>query len=184
MADKHTKNTITRESIKKELEFRSGVDVRSACVMLVVISVIFMPLSVLPMYLILSMESTSFFPVTLCVLTFLLFLLPIGYWVYSLANNLVKRRLIQNDTFSIDMDTVAYTSEEPGYRFGYRYTVKVLYFQKYGKVVAGDVAYQMASNGDLFYLVILQTKKPTVVLHYPKMMYDLKNDLDEHAGST
>lgn len=171
--EKQTKNIITKESIYKELRFLNGADIRSACVVLAVMLIIFIPLSIMPIYIFCSIGQKTFLVGLLCFACTLIFLIPIGYWVYSLIKAIAQSKIIKNRAFSIVIDEVSYKQEE----LEHRHMIKVLYFRQYGRVVSGNTEYQLASGDDAFYLVIYHTKKPMVALHYSMKMYQLEDDI-------
>jgi hypothetical protein len=52
--------------------------------------------------------------------------------------------------------------------------VDVIYFTKYGRYVATGMNFDLASVGDVFYLVILHAKEEKLVFAYNSMMYEYK----------
>ena len=70
----------------------------------------------------------------------------------------MKLRLIARGGFSIALDTVSRLARGELPREG-KGTVNVIYFTRYGRYEADRAAFDIASLGDEFYLVVLHNKK-------------------------
>ena len=192
MAKDETKNIITKETIEKELKFLNKADIRSSLVMIAVMAVIFVPLSIIPIYIFFSVGRKTILLGICCFLGFLVFLLPIFLNLISLVKAINEAHLLKKGDWFVDTDEVRYKTEEVEHRhtidvlYFYRYgrvvsggverrhTIDVLYFYRYGRVVSGGAEFQLASQDDAFYLVIYKKKKPSIVLHYSQKMYEYR----------
>ena len=168
MAKNETKNIITKETIEKELKFLNKADIRSSLVLIAVMAVVFLPLSLLPIYIFLSVGRKTILLGICCFLGFSVFLLPIFFNLISLLKSINEAHLLKKGDWFVDIDEVRYKTEE----IEHRHTIDVLYFYRYERVVSGGIEFQLASQDDAFYLVIYKKKKPSVVLHYSLKMYE------------
>ncbi len=50
----------------------------------------------------------------------------------------------------------------------------MIYFSKYGRCIPSGTVFDLASENDEFYLVILDKKNPELEFAYYSMMYDYK----------
>ncbi|MBQ9805288.1 MAG: hypothetical protein IJW49_02095 [Clostridia bacterium] len=108
--------------------------------------------------------------VVLGILTLVLSVLPVAYWLYKLIRSIHTLYLLSHGGFSIVTDTASYLSRGEPSRIG-RHTVDAIYFTTYGRYVAEGTAFEISSNGNEFYLVILHTRKPTIALAYHTKIY-------------
>ena len=168
MAKNETKNIITRETIEKELKFLNKADIRSYLVLIAVMTVIFLPLSILPIYIFFSVGKKTILLGICCFLSFSVFLLPIFFNLISLVKAIKEAHLLKKGDWFVDVDEVRYKTEE----LEHKHTIDVLYFYRYERVVSGGAEFQLASQGDAFYLVTYKMKKPSVVLHYSQKLYE------------
>ena len=60
MAKNETKNIITKEAIEKELKFLNKADIRSSLVLIAVMALIFVPLSIMPIYIFFSVSKKKY----------------------------------------------------------------------------------------------------------------------------
>ena len=110
-----------------------------------------------------------FLSIPLVVLSFVLLFL----FAWYLAKSVIALALISRGEFSIVKDIVSQkvAGEAERYR---RSPVNVLYFSVYGRYVCKKTYFDLASEGDEFYVVILNNKKKTIVACYPVTLYDCK----------
>ena len=170
MAKDETKNIITKETIEKELKFLNKADIRSSLVLIAVMALIFVPLSIIPIYIFFSVGRKTILLGICCFLGFLVFLLPIFLNLISLAKAINEAHLLKKGDWFVDVDEVRYKTEE----LEHKHTIDVLYFYRYERVVSGGAEFQLASQDDVFYLVIYKKKKPSIVLHYSQKMYEYR----------
>ncbi len=172
---KITKNIITRESIEKTLKESNKLCMRMDVMMLGIPSVVCLPVSLLLFSIVdIYPDGMIFFPI-LHILIAVSMLGPIIYWAVPVIQDIRNMILLKHEEFSIVVDEVAYKAEEPHGKS----VAQFFYFHRYGRVYAGDVAYQLSSNEDAFYLVVYHTKKPKVVIAYSQKMYEFQGTLDQ-----
>ena len=166
---KETKNTITYESCRSELLRWAKGDFLSDAVLLGVMLLIFVPLFVLCIYLSKTMLVLGIVFALICAVA------PIVF-AFRIIGDVITLRLIKQGGFSVSEDTVCYLSkgEIPQKYSEGRASVDVIYFTKYGRYVASGMNFDLASVGDMFYLVILHTKKEKAVFAYNSVMYEYK----------
>ena len=107
--------------------------------------------------------------IPLIVLSFVLLFL----FAWYLAKGVIGLISISRGEFSIMKDIVSrkVAGEAERYR---RLPVNVLYFSVYGRYVCKKTYFDLASEGNEFYVVILNNKKKTIVACYPVSLYDCK----------
>lgn len=91
-------------------------------------------------------------------------LVPTGFMIIP---TLVKRHYLKKGCFSLEEDEVVGMAEESDGK----HTVKVLYFQKYGRAAAGSTLWGMVSEGDTLYVAVLHGKKDEILGVYHPLMY-------------
>ena len=101
MAKNETKNIITKETIEKELKFLNKADIRSSLVLIAVIAVVFLPLSLLPIYIFLSVGRKTILLGICCFLGFSVFLLPIFFNLISLLKSINEAHLLKKGDWFI-----------------------------------------------------------------------------------
>ena len=163
---KESKNIISRETCKKELKHLAKADLYSDAVLLAVFLLIFVPLIFVGIYLLKPFIIVGI----ICIVGFAT--IPLLF-VYKLIKNIMTVRLINRDGFSIVKDTVCrLVEDEP---IGRRNTADVIYFGKHGKYIPSQTVFDLTSIGDVFYLVVLHTKKKEPVFAFHTMMYECKD---------
>ena len=173
MAKEETKNIITKETIEKELKALNKADIRSTMVYIAAMTVFFVPLSIIPIYLFFSVPRKTILLGIGCFLGSFVLLLPVLINLFFLAKVINEARLLKQGDWFVDIDQVRYKTQE----IKYRHTSNVLYFYRYERVASGGVNFQLASQDDRFYLVIYKKKKPCVVLHYSQKAYEYHESL-------
>ena len=163
------KNIISRESCKKDLLHLVKADMLSQLILLGVVSVIFVPLMLIGIYLLKYI-------IVLGIATILVCALPIAYFIYRFIKNVIAFQMVKNDGFSIVKDTVCRLSRgEPD---GKDHTADVIYFTNHGRFISGRSVFDLTSLSDEFYLVVLNDKKREIKFAYHSIMNDCK-ELDK-----
>jgi len=161
-----TKNIISRASCKKNLMHSATAGLRLDAILLVLMLVLFIPLFCLGVYLAKTLFVLGFVFALCC-------LIAPGFFIYNLIRDIMTVLLIARDGFFIVKDTVSGKSKgEPQGRA----TVDVIYFSKYGRYIPSGTVFDLTSENDEFYLVILDKKKPELTAAYHSMMYDYKEN--------
>ena len=78
-----------------------------------------------------------------------------------------EKQLIKRGEWIVVTDELLYKTEEV---IG-RHIETFLFFAQYGKVVTNSTTYQLAEQGDIFYLVMYKKRK-SVLFHYSQKMYE------------
>lgn len=166
---KETKSVLTREGIKKDLlgEMRAGVMSVVALVMtFALIGTI--------------MTFLAFRPGVGRLICGSLWFLLIAYFVFAYAKSYVW---IARDRFSVVEDELLYSAEETVHRGRTLMLERALYFAEHGryKIQSTDgSAFSYSNEGDRFYLVVYDGKKPkkkvenTVLRVYNTRIYEFR----------
>lgn len=165
--EKQTKNIITRELIEKELRFYNTADIKSALVMLGPVSLFFLPITVGFMYGILSSIKIEniLFKVVLALLVGSITSSPIWLYLVSLRTALAERRLLLRGEFDVVVREVLYKSE----KIVHRHTEEFLHFNDFKEISVDHTTFQLASQGDIFYIVHYKSKNYIKLLYSDKM---------------
>ena len=161
----NTKNILTDEEIKKELQHMAKAEIYQAAVVLAIVCLLFL------LFLCVGISvARSLLLVGLAVI-----LLFAGFFVlalYRLIARIHTARRIARGGFSVVTDTLCRMAQEPTRRHGGFSTV--FYFSAHGKAIPSHGVTPLAAIGDAFYLVVLDDKKKSVRLTYAASMYDYK----------
>lgn len=174
MAKEETKNIITRETVEKELKRLNKAEIHAFLVLFIVMTLVCVPVSILLIYGFFSVGRHIVLLGISCFLLSFALLIPVVILLVSLIQAINEKKLLKNGDWLVDVDEVQYKMEE----VERRHTIKVFYFYKYGRRAAGDVEYQLASQGDAFYLVVYKKKKPRAVLNYSQKLYEYREEDD------
>ena len=164
---KETKNILCAEYIEKELRFLNKANIRSSLALLVAMMIIFIPLSAIMINVFLDLERKTFFTCVFSFGTVLIFFSPILLFLYNLIRALREKQLIKRGEWVVVTDELLYKTEE----VIRRHIETFLFFAQYGKVVTNSTTYQLAEQGDIFYLVMYKKRK-SVLFHYSQKMYE------------
>ena len=167
--EKQTVNVITREFIKKELRFYNTADIRSTLVLCGAISLLLVPLTIGVVCEILELFKPEWLKILLSVLVGGLVGAPIWLILLSLRTRLRERKLLQNGDFDIVVCEVQYKDE----KLVHRHTEKILHFVGFNEISVGNTTYDLASQGDEFYIVHYKGFKD-IKLFYSLKMYVFK----------
>ena len=165
-----TKSIISREWVEKELRFYNGADIKSSLVVCSIITVIFLPLTIGLTYGILILVKNLLIKIVSALVFLAIMCLPIGINAAMLCTALAERKLLLRGEFDIVTRDVLYKSE----KLVNRHTEEILHFQSFDEISVGSTTFQIAKQGDLFYIVHYRTKKKIRLLYSAKM-YEHKN---------
>ena len=166
--EKQTKNTITREHIEKELRFYNTADIKSSLVLCGVFTLmLFMCFGFL--CAVLSMIEERLFKSLLILLFCGVLSIPLWYYLFVILKALSKQKMVKRGDFDIVTREVLYKREKPVQR----HTEEFLYFQDFKEASVGHTTYQLASQGDLFYIVHYKSSSHIELL-YSHNMYEYK----------
>lgn len=159
---KQSKNIISREACKKDLQHLARADVYQSAVLLAVVLLIFVPLFCMSIYVSKHILGLGLIFALICAA------LPIIFAV-RLIRRLARMRLIRQNGFSIVKDTVCRLSKDES---DGRHTVDALYFTDYGRCTSYKPAFEVSSVGDEFFLVVLHTKKKEICFAFNAVAYE------------
>ena len=108
MAKEETKNIITKETIEKELKALNKADIRSTMVYIAAMTVFFVPLSIIPIYLFFSVPRKTILLGIGCFLGSFVLLLPVLINLFFLAKVINEARLLKQGEWFVDIDQVRY----------------------------------------------------------------------------
>ena len=167
--ENQTKNIITREMIERELWFYNKATVKTLLVTCVPASLFMIPLSIILASVTLSdiynIVAKIFFALFFCALgTF-----PIWLNLIVLRETLSQRKKLLRGEFDIVTRELLYKDEELVNRNIREY----LHFSGFNGITVGHTTYQLASEGDTFYIVHYKASK-NIQLLYPAKSYKLQ----------
>ena len=166
---KQTKNVLTRDMIRNELQHITKASVKVNIVFLISMSVICVPFILLG---IAGMSDSIVFGTLLV----LILVTPLAFLTKMLIDSIIEKNMVEKGEFYIIKDTVSRLSRgEPAGRYR---TVDVLYFTKLGRHVPSKTVFDLSSVGDEFYLVLIAKRKLQITFAYHTMMYEC-NDVDD-----
>ena len=169
---KQTKNSINRESVKKELLFYNTAHIRYSIVFLASISILMVPLTVLYIHAsIKTVPASAVGMILLSVLITLLLCSPMVITILVLIHTLFERKRIHGDAFEILCLPLSYKTE----RIDRRHVKLVLGFENLKETSVNSTIFQLSSSGDEFYLVCFE-RKNAIQLLYPTKMYELRDE--------
>ena len=167
--EKQTKNIITREWVEKELRFYNTADIRSSLVLLGALSLLFVPLTVVLVDGLLSVLNQFWFQIPVAVLVGGLLSSPLLVNLFSLLRSFREKRLLQGCDFDVVTRKVLYKSE----KIVNRQEMEYLHFDGFEKIAVSHTTYQLAEEGDAFYIVYFKGYK-TIKELYPAKLYEYR----------
>lgn len=163
--EKQTKNIITREWVEKELRFYNTADIRYTLIVCAALSLLCLPITAICIYGVLSEFQNAFFKIVLCIVVVGVLTAPVWLGLLSLWGSIVERKLLKNGDFDIVTRELLYKEE----RTNRRHIDEFFGFDDFDEIKVGHTAFQMASQGDEFYIVHYLTKKQIKLLYAAKM---------------
>ena len=147
--EKQTKNVITREFIEKELRFYNTAYIRSTLVLCAGLSLLFVPLTVLAVCGVCVAFTAVLLEIIISVLLGSVLSAPVWINLLCLIPKLKERKLLQNGDFVIAVCEMSY-KEKKTVR---RHTENVLHFVGFDGASVASTTFDLASQGDEFYVV-------------------------------
>lgn len=147
--EKQTKNVITREFIEKELRFYNTAHIRSTLVLCAGLSLLFVPLTVLAVCVVCGAFTAVLLEIIISVLLGAVLSAPVWINLLCLIPKLKERKLLQNGDFVIAVCEMSY-KEKKTVR---RHTENVLHFVGFEGASVASTTFDLASQGDEFYVV-------------------------------
>lgn len=166
---KETKNIITREECKREVMKSVKFDVYLYSGIFTAAVLMFLP------FIPLIGKAAKVHWLWGIVMFFALFAIHIvllGFIIYHVK----IMRSVKRNGVNVVIDKAARLSEEMVYSFPRRYRIApVIYFRDHGRQIYTGPLFELFSQGDEFYLVILKARKTKVVAIYNTRFYELKD---------
>lgn len=165
------KPVITREFAEKELRFLNRADLRSTLILCLSLSLFLIPLTVgIICGICLSLE-ILWLKLVLSLPIAALFTFPIWLYLVVTVKCLQEKQQIDRGEFEIVTRTLSYKSEEQ-YTRNSRTVQRFFHFDGFERChVNSRTSYELASEGDVFYLV-RYLGKSTVRLYFSAKSYD------------
>ncbi len=167
--DKQTKNIISRECVEKELRFYNTADIRSILVLCGALSLFFLPLTIGIVYAICALIENILLKIVFSAIIGAITSAPIWINLLRLRGSLTERKLLKNGDFDIVIRDVRYKSK----KIGRWHIEEYLHFDDFKKRSVEHATFELASQGDEFYLVHYKTKN-SIKLIYSTKMYEYK----------
>ena len=161
---KPTKNILTLSYVENELRFYNTADIRSTLVLGTVLTLFFLPLTVLTILLIQTVIDTPLLSIPLCLFFGLLLSSPCWLHVRILAKHLQEKKQLQRGEFEVEIRKVGYKSE----KIVARHTEQFLSFEGFRDISVNSTTYALADYGDVFYLVHYRGKNEIKLLFSEK----------------
>ena len=168
--NKQTKQVITREWVEKELRFYNGADIRSSLVLCGAVSLVFLPLTVMVVWGTAQLFESLWLNVIVSIPVGGGLSAPIWLNLLSLGRSLAERRWLARGEFEIVRRSVLYKDEIHG---GNR-VEKRLHFEGLRAKAVDNTVFQLASQGDDFYIVHYRGRR-SVTLLYAAGMYEYRD---------
>lgn len=165
--ENQTKNIITREFIQKELRFSNKADTSATVVLGFVLSLVFVPLTVCVVHIMINYIASKALGSFLAVLFGVPMSAPVIILFISLLGCLAERRRLSNGDFEILVLPLEYKREV----FVHRHTENSLFFKDFKRISVDSTEYELASQGDKYYIVRYNNKN-IIELLYPLKMYE------------
>lgn len=179
---KETKNVITKEKIKSELLALNRGDLIFHSVLGIVLLLLFLPFNIV----IISATWSDSYSVWIKLLSTLLTIIALDTFfvldMVVLINLLIEKNKIMRDEFEIIMLSLIYKDDTVYRPFKLRRVLKGqfsrtpsknMHFAGFDAESVDGTTYNLASNGDDFYIVHFNDKNDVELL-YPAKMYELK----------
>ncbi len=168
MKETATKERITRNSIEQELWKTNAAEIRGTVFSL---SYTLLFGGLISLVLCIACNQIPLHPV----ITFFIALLPLIPFfaiLRLLFTVLNERKLLQACAFDV-VSTTLFSKDEK-YSQVHRELNRYFYFESYPPCEVTYTAYQIASPGDSYYIVLYRAKKPYVKAFYAQNAYDLR----------
>lgn len=170
---KQTKNIITRDYVKNELLFRNKATLRSALLVSIVTSLVFIPLAWITVPGALSVLRDGIFKFVFGFLYCVVLGTPVWILICGVCRYLFEIRAIKTGCFEITVRRLT-LKEEKLVNYGRNSRLEEhLHFNGFHSVEVGHTAFQLATEGDDYY-IIHYSKKKQIELVYSTKTYEYK----------
>lgn len=172
---KQTKNILKKSELEKEIFGNAKRAFQSSLIVLIPLTLVWGLIFSFPFFGILSglkgmkvgLLSILLLGADLFLMVFPLLAIGMCWYRYAEIKGILKR-----GTWAVETDSLSYKVDgETSHTFSprHRYHVdRVFYFCRYGRyVVSGNVHFEMAGNGDTFYVLVLRHRFPQFLTRLP-----------------
>lgn len=166
---KETKNIITREFIEKELRFFNTAETRSTIGLCGSLSLFLLPLTLVAIYVICYIIENIWLRLLLSALAAMFINAALLVNAWKLRNLMKDKKALERGEFDIVTRKVITKSE----RMDSHSTNEFLHFNDLKEVAVGHTVFQLACEGDEFYIVYYKNQD-SIELLYPAVMYEYK----------
>ena len=165
--EKQTKNQINRAFVEKELRFYNTADIRCSLVLCAAWSLIFLPITWLCVWYTLTQIDNPLLKIAMFSVGTVIFSSPIWLNILMLVKCLLERKKLKNGEFDVVVRRVISKDE----KIVHRHMEEFLTFDGFAELSVGHTTYELATYGDVFYLVHYCGKNKIKLL-YPEKMYE------------
>lgn len=168
MKETQPRERITRNTVEQALCHTNAADIKAA-----LFSLCYCAFFGTVIALVLGFAvREAHFPLILQIIPVLLPFVPAAALLRLLYTALTERKLLQNSAFDIIQSSLSYKEEKYLRRHKHHEHVRYFHFEDFPPCEVGDTAYQLASAGDPYILVLYRSKKQYIKLLYATKMYD------------
>ena len=172
--EKQTKNIITKKMIESKLDFLTKADIRA--------SVLLYFLGFVVSFLVFGVIFGGAYAmwghaegIVLGAVGAVGLILLIGYFIKDVYGVISSRRSVKRGEIEVSIEALSYKAEEAeGDGRSWR-LVRYFYFPSFSKTAVGNTEFQLASNGDEFYIVHYKGEDRAVLL-YSLKRYEYKEE--------
>ena len=172
MPKESTKNILTKDAIAQDL-LQKNKQTWQNMIKAMVIWMIFVAIAFLLVWL-LVMQNSGLVGRVVYFVALALALSPCFIIMTGIPAVISEQRRLKNGDFFVVTDRVVAKEIQSVMRHGNVYDKKTLRFSLYGDVFADATTYSLASEGDLFYLVLDRLDAPSPQKYYPAKLYEYK----------
>ena len=172
MPKESTKNILTKDAIAQDL-LQKNKQTWQNMIKAMVIWMIFVAIAFLLVWL-LVMQNSGLVRRVVYFVALAFALSPCFIIMTGIPAVISEQRRLKNGDFFVVTDRVVAKEIQSVMRHGNVYDKKTLRFSLYGDVFADATTYSLASEGDLFYLVLDRLDAKSPQKYYPAMLYEYK----------
>ena len=172
--EKQTKNIITKKMIESELDFLTKADIRASVRLYFPGFVICFLGSGIILWGAYEMREHAE-GIVLGAIGVVALILLIGYFIKDVYGVISSRRSVKRGESEVSIEALSYKAEEAeGDGRSWR-LVRYFYFPSFSKTAVGNTEFQLASNGDEFYIVHYKGEDRAELL-YSLKRYEYKEE--------
>ena len=172
--EKQTKNIITKKMIESKLDFLTKADIRASVLLYFLGFVIcFIAFGIIfgGAYAMWGHAEG----IVLGAIGVVGLILLIGYFIKDVYGVISSRRSVKRGEIEVSIEALSYKAEEAEGNSRSLRLVRYFYFPSFSKAAVGNTEFQLASNGDEFYIVHYKGEDRAVLL-YSLKRYEYKEE--------